>query len=122
METILAPGKFDAFGDFLSEVALHFRGEGIAFDYISPLNEPQYGWAPDAPGGLAKQEGTPWTNQNISDVAHAIDRSFSTNGIEAKLILTEAGSYNALLGGTGTAQNQLYELFNASSSLYLGDL
>ena len=122
METILAPDKFDAFGDFLSEVALHFRGAGIAFDYISPLNEPQYGWAPDAPGGLVSQEGTPWTNRNIADVTHAIDQSFSSHAVEAKLILTEAGSYSALLGGTGTAHNQLYELFNAGSPLYIGDL
>jgi len=122
METILAADKVDAFGDFLSEVALHFKGAGIAFDYISPLNEPQYGWAPDAPGGLVSQEGTPWTNRNIADVTHAIDQSFSSHAVEARLILTEAGSYSALTGGTGTAHNQLYELFNPASSLYIGDL
>lgn len=122
METILAADKYDDFGDFLAEVALRFKAAGIAFDYISPLNEPQYGWAPDEPGGLVKQEGTPWTNQNISDVVKAIDQSFTTNGVEAQLILTEAGSYNALLGGTGTASNQLYALFHSKSAMYIGDL
>ncbi|WP_052670974.1 glycoside hydrolase [Draconibacterium sediminis] len=119
METILKPEYFDDFAKFLADVTQHFESEGIHFDYISPLNEPQYGWAPETEGGTVSQEGTPWTNQEIHDVVVAIDNEFSTRNLDTKLFISEAGSVHYHTSGTGHASNQLYKFWNQYSTLSL---
>lgn len=119
MATILKSEYFDDFARFLGDVAEHFKGEGIHFDYISPLNEPQYPWAPSTSGGTVTQEGTPWTNQNIYDVVSAISHEFSNRNIDTKIFIGEAAAIGYLLGGTGHAENQLSKFWNSSSSLSL---
>lgn len=121
LATILKPEYFDDFARFLADVSKHFDSEGIHLDYISPLNEPQWGWAPSTSGGTVSQEGTPWTNQEIFNVVSAIDNEFSTRNVTTKLFITEAGSINSMTGGTGHADNQLYKFWNANSGLSLLD-
>ena len=116
MSTILEQEHFDDFGRFLADVAEHFEGEGIHFDYISPLNEPQYGWSASSEGGTVTQEGTPWTNQEIYDVVEAIDQVFTQRELDTKLFIPEAGSIKHLLEPTGHAGNQLYEFWNPNST------
>ncbi len=122
MQTILKADRFDDFGDFLADVVLYFQDQGIAMNYISPLNEPQYGWAPSEPGGTVSQEGTPWTNQEISDVVKAIGNAFEAKNLDTKLIVTEAGAISHLLGGSGVAHNQLNELWKSESPLFIGNV
>jgi O-glycosyl hydrolase len=117
--TILKQEYFDDFGKFLADVADHFESEGIHFDYISPLNEPQYGWNPSESGGTVSQEGTPWTNEEIHDVALAIDNEFTNRNIQTKIFLSEAGAISYHTSGTGHASNQLYKFWNPYSSLSL---
>ena len=119
MSTILKTENFDQYARFLADVVEHFEGEGVHFDYISPLNEPQWGWAPAASGGTVDQEGSPWTNQEIYDVAMAIDNEFSARSISTEIFLSEAGSIANLLGGTGHADNQLDVFWNVNSPLSL---
>jgi len=119
MSTILKQEHFDDFARFLADVVEHFDNEGVHFDHISPLNEPQYGWAPSESGGTVTQEGTPWTNQEIHDVVFAIDAEFSDRDIDTKLFITEAGSIHYHLRGDGHAGNQLYNFWNQNSSLSL---
>ena len=121
MATILKPEFFDDYARFLADVSEHFDNEGIHFDYISPLNEPQWGWAPSSSGGTVTQEGTPWTNQEIFDVVTEINTAFSDRNISTKLFVTEAASINSMTGGTGHADNQLYKFWNANSGLSLLD-
>ncbi|MCU4157756.1 hypothetical protein J1N10_17405 [Carboxylicivirga sp. A043] len=121
MSTILKREYFDAFANFLADVSEHFEGEGITFDYISPLNEPQFSWSPSEFSGTVTQEGTPWTNQEIHDVVSAIDNAFSARGVDTKLFITEAASVSHHLGGTGHADNQLYNFWNSNSSLSLNN-
>ncbi|WP_321375706.1 glycoside hydrolase [uncultured Draconibacterium sp.] len=121
MATILKPEYFDDYARFLADVSEHFDNEGIHFDYISPLNEPQWGWAPSSSSGTVTQEGTPWTNQEIFDVVSTIDNEFSARNVTSKLFITEAASINSMTGGTGHADNQLYKFWNANSGLSLLD-
>lgn len=95
--TILKREHFNDFGKFLADVVSHFKEQGINFKYISPLNEPQWEWNATSDGGVVSQEGTPWTNQEVSDVVKAIDAEFVKRGIDTKLFITEAGSINYLL-------------------------
>ena len=119
MSTILKTENFGHYARFLADVVEHFKDEGVHFDYISPLNEPQWGWAPSTSGGTVDQEGSPWTNQEIYDVARAIDYEFSGRSISTKIFLSEAGSIANLLRGTGHADNQLTLFWNVNSPLSL---
>ena len=119
MATILKSEYFDEYAGFLADVTEHFKGEGVRFDYISPLNEPQWDWSPSASGGTVDQEGTPWTNQEIYNVVTAIDNEFSSRNIDTKIFITEAGSIANMLRGTGHADNQLTRFWNINSSLSL---
>jgi O-glycosyl hydrolase len=117
--TILKAEYFDEYANFLADVASHFSDEGIHFDFISPLNEPQWDWSPTTSGGTVDQEGTPWTNQEIHDVAIAIDNVFTTRRIDTKIFITEAGSITNILRGTSHADNQLIRFWNVNSPLSL---
>jgi O-glycosyl hydrolase len=119
MATILKAEYFDDYANFLADVATHFDDEGVPFDYISPLNEPQWDWSPSTSGGTVDQEGTPWTNQEIHDVAMAIDNVFTNRNIDKKIFITEAGSIANLLRGSGNADNQLIRFWNVNSPLSL---
>lgn len=119
-KTILKADKFEDFGKFLSDVILHFKSQGIDIKYISPLNEPQWDWSATSAGEVVAQEGTPWTNQEIRDVVKSINDQFVANGVDSKIFVTEAGSLNPLLGGTGEAYDQLNRLWNPAGSYYMG--
>ena len=121
--TILKREHFNDFGKFLVDVVSHFKEQGINFKYISPLNEPQWEWNATSDGGVVSQEGTPWTNQEVSDVVKAIDAEFVKRGIDTKLFITEAGSINYLLKeSTGDYANQLYNFWDDRSELKIKDL
>lgn len=55
-------GRIPDYAEFLATVCQHFEQEGLAFDYLSPVNEPQWNW--DSPG----QEGSPATNGDIAGI------------------------------------------------------
>lgn len=119
MSTILKPEYFSDYARFLADVAEHFEAESVHFNYFSPLNEPQWGWSPSASGGTVDQEGSPWTNQEIHDVAVAISNEFINRNLNTQLFITESGSIANLLRGTGHADKQLASFWDASSALSL---
>lgn len=90
---ILAEDKYDDYALFTAEVVDHFDKEGIHFDYISPMNEPQYAWT----GG---QEGSPATDQEIADVIKAMSSAFVAKQLTTQLTFAEAGFL-------GSAENQI---------------
>lgn len=94
------------------------RSTGITFNYISPVNEPQWDWSD---GG---QEGCPYSNVEISNLIKNFNRAFIDSGITTKIILPEAGHIKYLhkdddKPGKG---NQIDVFFNATSPLFIGDL
>lgn len=120
--TILKADKFNDFAKFLADVFVHFKQQGVNFKYVSPVNEPQWGWTVAAAGGSNTQEGTPWTNSEISNVVRAIGTEFSNRNVDTKIFVTEAGAITALYPGTGVAYNQLQTLWKDTSSLYIGNV
>jgi O-glycosyl hydrolase len=112
----LSADKFDDYADYITTVLKHFADEEkIEFSYISPVNEPQYDWT----GG---QEGSPWTNSNIKNITSELDASIKSKGLNTKILLAEAGSWHYLYESSARAGNQIFELFNSSSSNYVGNL
>ncbi|MEG2675185.1 MAG: glycoside hydrolase, partial [Muribaculaceae bacterium] len=119
-KTILKADKFDDFAKFLANVVKHFKEEGIKINYISPLNEPQWDWSVSAIGANNSQEGSPWTNEEIRDVVRSINSQFVSDGVDSKIFISEAGSINTLLEGTGVAYDQLNKLWDPSGSCFIG--
>lgn len=105
--------KYGAYADFLAEVIKHFDAEGLHFNYISPVNEPQWDWS-NKPG-QASQEGSPWRNQEIYRVVSALDHSLEQKKLTAQILATEAGALNYLYGGQSSASNQIREFYGNNS-------
>ncbi|WP_240676124.1 glycoside hydrolase [Botryobacter ruber] len=116
----LRPDKYEAYADFLTEVIKHFDETGIHFNYISPVNEPQWDWT--GKFGEAKQEGTPWQNEEIYKVITALDKSLEQKQLKSRILTTEAATLKHLYGDTGAASRQVQALYDAGSKLYLGNL
>lgn len=107
---------YDDYARFLATTARHFEEQGFPIAYVSPINEPSTDWT----GG---QEGSPWQNANIAQLARELDKAFTEQGVRAKVLLTESDSWDKLTGGWGRARNQLpYFYGNRLSSDYLGNL
>jgi O-glycosyl hydrolase len=121
--SILKKEHYSDFGNFLANVVNHFKEEGINFKYISPLNEPQWDWNATSAGGSVSQEGTPWMNQEISDVVKAINTAFTQKNVTVRQFITEAGSIAHLLNdGTGYYARQLYTFWDNTGPLSVANL
>lgn len=112
----LKADKYDAFAEYFADVAEHFKEEGLPFDYISPVNEPQYGWEGHG------QEGSPWQNNEIKKLAVALDKAIQAKELDTKILLAEAGAWTYLYQAGGRASNQIDEFFYKGGSNYVGDL
>ena len=115
----IAATNYEAFANYLAAVTKGvYKISGVKFNYISPVNEPQWAWSD------AGQEGCPYTNTEIAALVRSIDKAFSQNKIQSKILVSEAGSINYLFSAvdkTGKG-NQVNDFFKAGSLNYIGDL
>ncbi|WP_207423811.1 glycoside hydrolase [Desertivirga brevis] len=105
----LKPDKYEAFADFLTEVVNHFSKEGVHFNYLSPVNEPQWDWSFKA--NAANQEGSPWTNEEISKIITLVNNSLLTKKLNTKILTTEAGKLTHLYGENELASRQIQNFY-----------
>ncbi|HWK03071.1 MAG TPA: glycoside hydrolase [Puia sp.] len=113
------PEKYPALADYISATLTEVkRSTGIYFNYISPVNEPQWDWSD------GNQEGCPYSNEQISGVVKAVDHSLTVNRLSAKILITEAGKIDYLFSGEDKPgkNKQAYAFFNPHSPIYVGDL
>jgi O-glycosyl hydrolase len=121
----LKPEHYGAYAEFLTKVAGHFQSLDLPFTHISPVNEPQWFW--DGVPGKAKQEGTPWTNEQIARLIRLIDTEFCKVRIGARLLIPEAAEYQALYSPLpkrdfAEASDQINAFWKAGGSDYVGNL
>ncbi len=114
----LHPNKQNAFAHFLCDIVEHFDSKGITFDFISPINEPQYAWK------TTKQEGSPWTNREVFEMTRTLDSAISRRGLNSKILVPEAADWRNLYERKGEAVHsfQIQAFFDPQSPTYLGDL
>ncbi|UEG55005.1 beta-glycosidase [Mucilaginibacter daejeonensis] len=105
----LKPDKYDAYADFLTEVIKHFDQQGLHFNYISPVNEPQWDWS-NKPGE-ASQEGSPWGNEDIYKVTKAVNASLDKKGLNTQILTTEAAMLTYLYSGKSAAASQIQNFY-----------
>jgi O-glycosyl hydrolase len=90
-QTNLAPANYAALGTYCASVVQGVRqATGITFDYLSPINEPQWDWSD---GG---QEGSPFRNTEIADVAKATSAALAAQRLPTKVLVSEAGKLDYL--------------------------
>lgn len=115
----IKPDKYSAYADFLTEVIKHFDKEKLHFNYISPVNEPQWDWTGNV--GTAKQEGSPWNNNDIYQVAKLLDSSLQAKKLKTKISLAEAGMLTFLYENNTATSRQIQHFFSDTSRLYVGN-
>lgn len=114
----LIPSKFNDFADFLAQVCKHFQSTNTPFDYISPVNEPQWNW-----GSSPSQEGTGASNTDISNLVKILAPDLQKNGVSTKIVVGEAAQVNFLSAAYGTNQgNQISDWFNTASPDFIGNV
>lgn len=119
-KTNLKEDKYSDYAGFLATVIQHFKEEGIKFNYINPVNEPQWDWSSEF--GRMSQEGSPWHNQDIYKIAVCLDSALDSKGLNTQIMLPEAGTLTALYEGKNHASKQIQNFFSQFSKNYLGGL
>lgn len=80
------PGYMGDYAKYLVDVVDHFNKEGLFFDYLSPVNEPQWNW------DGTSQEGTPAFNDEIYTFVKHLSHELSSRSLNTKIIIGEAGT------------------------------
>ncbi len=85
--TNLKDGYYNMFSKYLADIIKHFRDSlGINFDYISPVNEPQWEW--NGPG----QEGNRASNDDIKKIVDSLYDELNNQNLSTQIIIPESGS------------------------------
>lgn len=113
----LAPSHYAAFAAYQVNVLKGLKEKGFDFQYISPVNEPQWDWSD---GG---QEGTPYTNEQIWGIVKALNEALEKENLDVKIDVAEAGKINYLYATEDKPERgeQVQNFFRKDSPLYLGD-
>ncbi len=119
----LKPGHMDDYARYMAEVMEHFNEEGMFFNYLSPVNEPQWEWDGHS------QEGTPALNEEIYALTKYLSSELSSRGLKTQIVITEAGTIGhaamdmSKLGMPAPGQDdQAWFFFHPDSPFYIGDL
>ncbi|WP_207513664.1 glycoside hydrolase [Longitalea luteola] len=109
----LQDGKMDAYADFMAEVTKHFQ-----FDYLSPVNEPQWTWGQATSAG---QEGTQATNAELAALVKALSPKLAATS--SKVVIGEAAQWDFLTGRNNDGRgDQINQFFTPASANYIGNL
>ncbi|EON78247.1 putative xylanase [Lunatimonas lonarensis] len=117
-ESNLPPSKHAEFGTYMAKAIAGMEGMGLSVQYISPVNEPQWDWED---GG---QEGTPFWNEEIASITHALNSALETENLTAQIDLAEAGQIQYLYETYNRPgrSDQINAFFQPESEFYLGNL
>ena len=119
----LKPGFMDDYANYMAEVMEHFSSEGMFFDYLSPVNEPQWDWDGHS------QEGTPALNEEIYSLTKHLSTELASRGLKTQIVIAEAGTIGHAAMDmskrsepTDGRDDQARYFFNEDSPFYIGDL
>jgi O-glycosyl hydrolase len=87
--TNLKPGGEFAFARYLTDILRHFRDDPdpagrISFNYIYPVNEPQWDWQ-------HSQEGCRYANEDLKKVFMALKAQLDRQGLATRILGPESG-------------------------------
>lgn len=117
-------GMMPAYADFLTDCIENLQqNEKVSFDYISPVNEPQWDWMASN-NGKASQEGTPATNEEVHRLTALLAERLQQRSLTTKIALGEAGAINYLYENVNgeTRDKQIDDFWSTSSRLSIASL
>lgn len=120
----IKPGLLTNYADFLVDCIDNLqRNEGVTFDYLSPINEPQWDWMA-GDNGLASQEGTPATNLEMFDFTKVLSDKMKAKSLSTEIVLGEAAIINYLYEDVNpeNRDNQIITFFGPSSTSNISQL
>jgi len=86
---------YDDFARYAADMIQTIEHEdGVHFDYVCPVNEPDGHWNWQGP----KQEGTPATNREVARLAREFDSEFTAHHITTKILVNESSDYRCMFG------------------------
>ncbi|MDZ7691589.1 MAG: glycoside hydrolase [Balneolaceae bacterium] len=98
--------NYPAFAEYLATIARYFEQEGIPFDYLSPVNEPQWDWSEDN-----GQEGSPYQNAEFAGVIKALDHKLQEYELDTKIEIPETAQINFLYDGNLEGRSRQADFF-----------
>lgn len=112
---------YDDYARFMVDVVDHFEKEGIHFNYLSPINEPQWDWE------KASQEGTPASNEDIARLVKSLNGGLTKRKLQTEIVVGEAADLRYLYseyGKPGRAKqvNAFYNRDSDTRKSYIRDL
>jgi O-glycosyl hydrolase len=115
----ISANRYADLSAYLADIVTNVQaGTGILFDYISPVNEPQWDWSD---GG---QEGCPYNNEELAGLVKALSARFAEKKLPTRILVTEAGKINYLYERHDKPDKgeQVKTFFGKGSASYLGGL
>lgn len=98
---------YDDFARYAADMVQDIEKEdGIHFDYLCPVNEPDGHWNWQGP----KQEGTPATNREIARLAKEFGQEFSKRGLQTQILINESSDYRCMFATHQTDWQRGYEI------------
>lgn len=110
---------YQDFAVFLATVIKELgERDGIYFDHISPVNEPQWDW------NQSSQEGSPFRNDEIARVVRLLSSELADKNLETEIEITDAAHIKYLYKYSDKPDrgNQAIEFFSQESENFIGDL
>lgn len=110
----ISENAYDDYASFMAEVSNHF-----GFDYLSPINEPQWEWV------SSRQEGMQATNEECSRLIHLTNSELQKRNAKTQIVFGEAGDIRYLYrSGTDKADrdNQIVEIFSSAGKYSISGL
>jgi O-glycosyl hydrolase len=107
----------DFCADLIQTIKIVQQKTGVLFDYISPLNEPQWKW------NEGNQEGCPYSNAEVARLVKNLDTQLEKEKLKTRIQIADAGQLNFLTDHPDSLKSQqIRNFFDPASKLYLGDL
>jgi len=111
--TNLKEGFEGQFAKYLVDILKHFRDDWeIEFDFISPVNEPQWEW------NGSNQEGNRASNNDIKSMVNALYDELADQDVETKIQITESGDLRSWYQELGNLESEYGEKYGS----YLAEL
>lgn len=119
----LRPDAYEDFAKYAANIIEQAeREDGIHFDYLCPVNEPDGHWNWQGP----KQEGTPATNREVAHLARAMSQEFAERKLTTKILINESSDFRCMMGIYETdwqRGNEIQCFWNPDSAeTYVGNL
>jgi O-glycosyl hydrolase len=115
--TNLKEGFESQFARYLVDILKHFRDEwNISFDFISPVNEPQWEWNEGS-----NQEGNRASNHDISNIISALDAELKRQDVETNILAVESADLESWYKKKNNMESEYGEPYGSYLSEIIND-